>query len=187
VLVGPKTKLVWEERRKENSSLDCSFNMSIILRSNIASERELKKTVIAISKVDKRHNDFYCGSVNAYSTLLWPPLVKGCTQPLSSDPKIKLECNSSLPYIYILLWGISTNCSLSRLTQMITIKSGVRRGVEEHQTVQRHTRLSSGPCWLLLSWRGWPSIMRRSLVQGRAVGRMAHRTCLLHTRLSGDF
>jgi hypothetical protein len=56
-------------RRKENSPLDCSFKMGIKRRSNIASERELKKTVITISKVEKRHNDFYRGSANAYSTL----------------------------------------------------------------------------------------------------------------------
>jgi hypothetical protein len=31
------------------------------------------------------------GLANAYSTLWWPPSVKGCTQPLSSDLKIKLE------------------------------------------------------------------------------------------------
>jgi hypothetical protein len=52
--------------------------------------------------MDKRHNDFYRGSANAYSKLWWHPLVKGYTQPLSSDPKIKLQCHSSLPYIYIL-------------------------------------------------------------------------------------
>jgi hypothetical protein len=48
---------------------------------------------------DKRHNDFFtvvrlmptprCGDLF---------LVKGCTQPLSSDPKIKLECHICLPY-----------------------------------------------------------------------------------------
>jgi hypothetical protein len=59
-------------RRKENSSFDCSFKMSIKLRSNITSERELKKTIIAINKVDKRHIDFYRGLSNAYSSdLLW--------------------------------------------------------------------------------------------------------------------
>jgi hypothetical protein len=31
--------------------------------------RELKKTIIAISKIDKRHNEFYSGSANTYSTL----------------------------------------------------------------------------------------------------------------------
>jgi hypothetical protein len=88
--------------------------------------------------MDKRHNDFYRGSANAYSMLWWPPLAKGCTQPLSSDPQIKLECHHSLPYINIMLWGISTNWSLSRLTQMITIKTGVKRGVETHTRAQRN-------------------------------------------------
>jgi hypothetical protein len=37
LLVRTKTKLGWEERRK-NSSLDFSFKVSIKLRSNIASE-----------------------------------------------------------------------------------------------------------------------------------------------------
>jgi translation elongation factor EF-G len=31
--------------------------------------RELEKTVITINKMDKRHNDFYLGLANAYSTL----------------------------------------------------------------------------------------------------------------------
>ena len=47
---------------------------------------------------DKWHNDFYSSLANAYSMLWWPPLVKGCTQRLSSDPKIKLECHICLPY-----------------------------------------------------------------------------------------
>jgi hypothetical protein len=55
------------------------------------------------NKMDKRHNDFYRGLADAYSMLWLPPLVKGCTQPLSSDPKIKLECHSYLPYINILV------------------------------------------------------------------------------------
>jgi hypothetical protein len=139
VLVRTKTKSRWErERRKENSSLDFSFKMSIKLRSNIASKRELKKIIIAISNADKRHIHFYRGSANAYSTLRWPPLVKGSTQPLSSDPKIKLECHNSLPYIDIPLWGISTNWSLLVLTQMIIIKFGVRRGVETRTRAQRN-------------------------------------------------
>jgi hypothetical protein len=46
-----------------------------------------------------------------------PPSVKGCTQPLSSDPKIKLQYHNFLPYIKVSpLWGISTCWSLSRLT-----------------------------------------------------------------------
>jgi hypothetical protein len=143
VLVRTKTKLGWQERRKENSSLDCSFKMSIKHRSNIGSERELKKTVVTISKGDKRHINFYHGLANAYSTLSWPPLVKGCTQPTSSDPKIKHDCYSSLPYINIPLWGISTNWSLSCLTQMITIKSRVRRGVGTHTIAQHNNNTNT--------------------------------------------
>jgi hypothetical protein len=49
------------------------------------------------------------GSANAYSTLWWPPLVKGCTQPLSNDLKIKLEYHVVLGYINSL-------CDPARLT-----------------------------------------------------------------------
>jgi hypothetical protein len=94
--------------------------------------------------MDKGHSNFYHGLANAYSMLWWPPLVKGCTQLLSSDPKIKLECHSCLPYNNIPLWGISIDWSPSSLTQMITIKYGVRRGVEKHTRAQcnnnTHTR-----------------------------------------------
>jgi hypothetical protein len=86
--------------------------------------------------MDKGHSNFYYDLANAYSTLWWPALVKGCTQPLSSDLKIKLECYSCLPYIIIPSWGISTYWSPSSLTQMITIKCGVSRGVETHTRAQ---------------------------------------------------
>jgi hypothetical protein len=112
------------------------LNLGAILQVS----RELEKTVITISKIDKRHNDFYHGY--AYSTLWWPPLVKVCSQPLSSDPNIKLECHNCLPYINISLWGISTNWTHSCLTQMITVKTGVRRGsrdTHKRTTHQQHT------------------------------------------------
>jgi hypothetical protein len=57
------------------------------------------------------------------------PLVKGCTQPLSSDPKIELECYGYLPYITNPVCEESPQVwSLSRLTQMITIKFRVSVG-----------------------------------------------------------
>jgi hypothetical protein len=90
--------------------------------------------------MDKRHNDVSCGSAKAYSTLWWPPLVKGYTQPLSSDPEIKLECHFILPYIPTHLWGISTRWSLSRLTQdnhnqnQNQSKGGRRSHTQKHNT-----------------------------------------------------
>jgi hypothetical protein len=44
------------------------------------------------------------GSANAYSMLCWPPLVKDCTQSLSSDPKIKLEYHGFLSYLKFSLY-----------------------------------------------------------------------------------
>jgi hypothetical protein len=126
------------ERKRRSLHFIAPLGWVLNLGAILQVSRELKKTVIAINKMDKRHNDFYRGSVNAYSTLWWPLLVKGCTQPLSSDPKIKLECHSCLPYINISLWEISINWSFSRLTQMITIKSGVRREVETHTSAQNN-------------------------------------------------
>jgi hypothetical protein len=131
--------LGWEERITLHlvAPLRWVLNLGAILQMS----RELKKTVIARSKIDKRHNNFYHGSANVYSTLWWTPLVKGCTQPLSSDLKIKLECHSRLPYVNTPLWGISINWSLSRLTQMITIKSEIRRGgrnTHKSTTQQQH-------------------------------------------------
>jgi hypothetical protein len=32
------------------------------------------------------------------TSTLWRPIDEGCTQPLSSDPEIKLEYHSCLPY-----------------------------------------------------------------------------------------
>jgi hypothetical protein len=65
--------------------------------------RELKNIVIAQVKWTRDTMIFtmvrpmptpHCGD------LLWS---KGCTQPLSRDPKIKLECHNCLPYINIML------------------------------------------------------------------------------------
>jgi hypothetical protein len=49
-------------------------------------------------EMHKIHDDLSLGSANAYSTW-WPPSVNGCTQRLSSDPKIKLEYHGFIPYI----------------------------------------------------------------------------------------
>ena len=51
------------------------------------------------------------------------PMDEGCTQPLSSDPKINLNTTAFLAYIFSRLRGISTNWSLSRLQQKITMKT----------------------------------------------------------------
>jgi hypothetical protein len=59
------------------------------------------------------------------------PMDEGCTQPFSSDPKIKLEYHvSSLCFTISRLWGISMSWSLSRLIQVVTIKTRVREGIE---------------------------------------------------------
>jgi hypothetical protein len=88
---------------EENSLLDCSLDMSIKLRNDNTSEIwELFE--------DNNHNKvnaqetlrfylMYRNKANAYSTLWWPPSVKGRTQLLSSDPKIKLDYHDFLPYI----------------------------------------------------------------------------------------
>jgi hypothetical protein len=39
------------------------------------------------------------GSANSYSTLWWPPSVKDHTQSLSSNPTIKFEYHSFLPFL----------------------------------------------------------------------------------------
>jgi hypothetical protein len=57
---------------------------------------------------------------------------EGCTQSLSSDPKIKFEYHSSLPYSKFLNWEIFTIWSLSRHTQSISIKHKSKGEVETH-------------------------------------------------------
>jgi hypothetical protein len=57
-------------------------------------------------------------------------LVKGCTQPLSSDPKIKLECHICLPYNSIpFVRNLHTLESLMAYTSD-QYKNGVKEGVE---------------------------------------------------------
>jgi hypothetical protein len=92
--------------------------------------------------MDKIYNDFFCGSAKAYSTLWQPPSVKGCTQPLSSDPKIKIEYHGILLYIN-LVCEESPQIGVSHtLHKMITIEIRVRGGVEythEHNTTTTRT------------------------------------------------
>jgi hypothetical protein len=54
-------------------------------------------------------------------------LVKSYTQPLSSDPKIKLEFHGYLPYILIPFVGnLHKLESLTHYTKIITFKTRVR-------------------------------------------------------------
>jgi hypothetical protein len=86
------------------------------------------KTTIAIRKMHKRHN--------VYSTLWWPPSVKGCAQPLSSDPKIKLEYHVVLPYIKS-LYEESPQVGVSHaLHEWSQSKHKSKEGVETHTRVQ---------------------------------------------------
>jgi hypothetical protein len=88
-------------REGENSSLDCFFRMCIELRNNSTSDKVRTPRKNAITK-EKCSSDMVIlshGSANAYSTLWWLPLVKDCTQSLSSDPKIKLEYHDFLPFL----------------------------------------------------------------------------------------
>jgi hypothetical protein len=62
------------------------------------------------------------------------PTDEGCTQPLSSDPMIHLNTTIIFITSLSLLWGISTNWSLSRLTQKI---SNEHRSKDEKQHTQK--------------------------------------------------
>ena len=67
------------------------------------------------------------------------PTYWGCTQPLSSNPKIKLECHG-LPYQYeSLLRGISTNWSSYSLTQNRSYKSNSTREIQSTQKASNIT------------------------------------------------
>jgi hypothetical protein len=92
--------------------------------------------------MDKIYNDFFRGSAKAYSMLWRPPSFKGYTQPLSSDPKIKIEYHGILPYINPVCEE-SPHIGVSHtIHKMITIEIKVREGVEythEHNATTTHT------------------------------------------------
>jgi hypothetical protein len=91
----------------------------------------------------KRHINFYHGSANAYSTLWWPPLVKGCIQPLLSDPEIKLECHVCLAYIKLVCEESPQNWSLSwpytNNHNQNRSKGGSRIRTQEHNATKTWT------------------------------------------------
>jgi hypothetical protein len=90
----------------------------------------------------KRHSGLSCGSAK-YNTCLLPrcgvPMDEGCTQPLSSDPKIDLNTTTFLAYIFSRLRGISTGWSLSPLQLMITKKHESKGGKATHTNPQQYT------------------------------------------------
>jgi hypothetical protein len=109
------------------------------LRNNNASDyvRTLWKKTITIKRFTSDTVILSRGLVKAYSTLWWPPSIKGCTQPLSSDPKIKLEYHSFLPYLmFSPFWGISTSWNLSPLHNWSQVNHKIKGGVRSKYTRQ---------------------------------------------------
>jgi hypothetical protein len=72
------------------------LNLGTIAQVNM---RTLWKKTITVERCTSDTMILSRGSANAYSTLWWPTSVEDCTQPLSSDPKIKLEYHGFLPYL----------------------------------------------------------------------------------------
>jgi hypothetical protein len=96
-----------------------------------------KKKIITIERCTSDTVILSRGSVNAYSMLWWPPSVKGCTQHLSSDPKIKLGYHAILPYLkFFPLWGISIIWSLSPLHNWSQLNPKSKRGNRTTHTRQ---------------------------------------------------
>ena len=132
----------------ENSSLDCSFRMSIKQRNNSTSDcvRTQEEKPITIKDGTRDTVILSRGSANAYSTLWWPPLVKDCTQSLSSDPTIKPECHGFSSFAMLsCLWGISTSWNLSPLQSCSHEKHKRKGGKETHtrlESQQTHTHTS---------------------------------------------
>jgi hypothetical protein len=132
----------WEEERKIDSSLDCSLDICIklgaICKCSISTKEDKSRSKVKWT----RDNDFSRGSAKAYSTLWWPPSIKGCTKPLLSDLKIKLECHGILPYISILCEEFLQVVLSHTLHKMITIKIRAREGEEHTQkhNAATHTR-----------------------------------------------
>ena len=100
-----------------------------------------KRQKMQQSKWHKRYNNFYPMVRSSVICLPTPrcgvSMDEGCTQLLSSDPKIKLEYHGPSLYLTISqLWGISTSWSLWRLTKMITIENRSKGGSCNTQIVR---------------------------------------------------
>jgi hypothetical protein len=93
--------LIWIEAEIRELFTWLFLKICIKLRNNSASEyvRILWKKTITVERCTSDTLILSCGSANASSMLWWCPSVKGCTQPLSSDPKIKLKHHNFLPYL----------------------------------------------------------------------------------------
>jgi hypothetical protein len=136
-----KTKFRWEEERNKDSSLDCSLEMCIKLRA-------ICKWSLC-SKEDRNHSKV---RDTTFFPLIRPKPTPCCgdllDQALHSTP-LKLSKDQTWVPQYSSLYqshlsGISTSWSLSRLTQVITIKTRVRERVEyahKSTTQQQHTQM----------------------------------------------
>jgi hypothetical protein len=97
-------------------------------------KRTWKKGISQESKRDKWDIDFYpVVRQKPTSTLWYPPLDKGCNQPLSSDHIDQLEFHSySLHHKYSRLQGISTTWSLLWPYKRSHLQLRVRLGEKVH-------------------------------------------------------
>ena len=94
--------------------------------------RELKKTITTISKWT---------SHKAIFTMVRPMPTECCGDLLWSrvalnPSQVIQRSNLSATYVFIISISLCEDWNLSRLTQMITIKTGVRMGVETHTRAQ---------------------------------------------------
>jgi hypothetical protein len=69
------------------------------------------------------------------SMLWWTPSINGCTQPLSSDPKIKLESHNILPYIIIMFLR-----NLHKLESLMPYTKWSQSKLEQGGSKNTHTR-----------------------------------------------
>jgi hypothetical protein len=118
----------------------------MLVQSNqVAIERALANHNNHRERQHKRHSGLSRGSAK-YNTCLPPccgvPMDEGCTQPLSSDPKINLNTMAFLPYIFSRLRGISTSWSLSPLQDSSQRKHKSKVGKQHTQIRSTRTHTS---------------------------------------------
>jgi hypothetical protein len=132
------------------SSLNCSHKMCIETRAIMKVKWRAQKNKIAMKESRQWDTVIYPVVRSRPTPCCCIPMDEGCTQPLSSDPEIRVEYHSCLPYsMFLFVRNLHKLESLTPYTIWSQSRTRVREGIATHtraQIQQDHTHKWEKEC-----------------------------------------